>query len=89
VSVRADRIQKYIRDFILLALPASGFINEVFVKDKPELSLILLFFGMAISPAAFGVYELRQQGRDTIDSVQRSQSSPPSPSQSQSSSGTS
>lgn len=58
MSVRADRIQKYVRDLILLALPTYGFIVEV-SKDKPDLWLILLFFGMASAPAAFGLYALR------------------------------
>jgi len=83
--VRVDRIQKYLRDFVLLAMPAGGFINEVFIKDNPDLSLILLFFGMALSPAAFGVVELRQQSRNTIEATQRSSSPPPSQSPSQSS----
>jgi hypothetical protein len=70
-------------------MPVAGFINEVFIKDKPELSLILLFFTMSWAPAAIGLWSLRQMGADTTESIQSSQSSPPPSSQQQSSSGTS
>jgi len=72
---------------VLLALPTYGFINEV-IKDKPDLWLILLFFGMASAPAAFGLYALRQQGIESTESTPEPPSLPPA-SSSQSSSASS
>lgn len=84
--MRVDRIHKYLRDLILLALPVYGFINEV-RKDEPDLILLLLFFGMASAPLAFGLIALRQSGM--TEPTQELPLPPPQPSSSPSSSSSS
>lgn len=56
-----DKIQRYIRDFVALALGAGGFINEM-LKDKPEAMLLILFFAMVLVPMPFAIHAMRTHG---------------------------
>jgi hypothetical protein len=58
------KIKRWIRDITALGLGSGGFINEVFIKDKGELLLILLFFAMVAAPGALAAFALRSQGVD-------------------------
>jgi hypothetical protein len=78
------KIKRWIRDMSALALGTGGFINEVFIKDKPELLLILLFFGMVAAPGALAALALRSQGAEAPTGP--SSPSPPSSRQQPSSS---
>lgn len=81
------KIKRWIRDITALALGSGGFINEVFIKDKGELLLILLFFGMVVAPGALAAFALRSQGAEVTTGP--SSSSPAQPPQPQSSSSSS
>lgn len=72
------KIKRWIRDITALALGSGGFINEVFIKDKGELLLILLFFGMVVAPGALAAFALRSQGAEATTG-QSSPSPPQSP----------
>lgn len=81
------KIKRWIRDIAALSLGSGGFINEVFIKEKGELLLILLFFGMVAAPGAIAAFALRSQGGDVPTG--RSLPSPPVSPQQQSSSSSS
>lgn len=78
--MRPDRIITYSRDVVALVLGAAGFVNEM-LKDKPEILLLILFFGMVLAPMPFAFLAMRSQGTQPTPPTPEppSGSAPPQP----------
>jgi hypothetical protein len=84
---REAKVKRWLLDITALGLGSGGFINEVFIKDKGELLLILLFFAMVVYPGAVAAFVLRSQGAEVTTGP--SSPSPPASPQPRSSSSSS
>lgn len=77
---REAKIRRYVQDTIGLLLGTAGFIQQVFLTEKPDLGLILLFFGMVVGVGANAGVQVRREATDGSGTA--SSSTPPSPSSS-------
>ena len=78
--VSANGAWRYITDGVVLLSSTAGFVNEMFLKDKPDSGLVTICLGAAVGIAVRAGVTARAQAADTTE---QSSGSPQPPSSSQ------
>lgn len=62
--MKLERAKRLVADTLASGFGAAGMYQQIFLRDKPDVGLVLLFLGILLFPGALAVFSLRSTGNE-------------------------